>query len=165
MKKITLITASILTAFSVNAAFFPAYAASPVQSSQQKTQTAGELFLEKNKKNPGVVVLADGLQYKIINKGKGPSPTDADIVTVDYVGNLVDGTEFDSSYKRGQPATFPVSAVIPGWTEALKLMNVGATWEVYIPAALAYGQEGSPPAIGPNQVLVFKIHLIEINKP
>jgi FKBP-type peptidyl-prolyl cis-trans isomerase FklB len=123
-----------------------------------------EAFLAANKKKPGVISLADGLQYKVIKDGKGVSPTDSDTVVVDYAGKLVDGTEFDSSYKRGQPATFPVSAVIPGWTEALKLMKPGAEWELYIPAALAYGEQGAPPSIGPNQALIFKVHLISVKK-
>jgi len=127
-------------------------------------KTAGELFLEKNKIKPGVITLPDGLQYKILREGGGERPTDSDMVTVNYVGTLIDGTEFDSSYKRGQPATFPVSGVIPGWTEALKLMKVGSTWKLYIPATLAYGEKGAPPAIGPNQTLIFKVQLISVNK-
>lgn len=128
------------------------------------SQSAGEAFLAANKNKPGVVTLPDGLQYKVLVKGSGPSPTANDTVTVDYAGTLVDGTEFDSSYKRGQPATFPVSGVIAGWTEALQLMRVGATWELYIPASLAYGQDGAPPVIGPNETLIFKVKLISINK-
>jgi FKBP-type peptidyl-prolyl cis-trans isomerase FklB len=134
----------------------------PAPSIQNKTP--GDIFLENNKKKPGVILLADGLQYKILIQGNGPKPVDSDTVTVDYVGTLIDGTEFDSSYKRKQSATFPVSGVIPGWTEALKLMPVGSTWELYIPASLAYGEEGAPPAIGPNQTLIFKVNLISINK-
>ena len=85
-------------------------------------------------------------------------------MTVNYVGTLIDGTEFDNSYKRGQPATFPVSGVIPGWTEALQLMTKGSTWELYIPASLAYGEQGAPPVIGPNETLIFKVNLIDIKK-
>lgn len=133
-------------------------------STAMKAKAAGEAFLAANKKKPGVVTLPDGLQYKVIAEGTGPSPTDADVVTVDYAGTLVDGTEFDSSYKRGEPATFPVAGVIPGWTEALKLMKTGATWELYIPASLAYGDRGAPPVIGPNEALIFKVHLIAIKK-
>ncbi len=134
------------------------------QAVETKNQIDGNAFLTANKKKPGVVALPSGLQYKIITEGKGAKPHDADTVTVDYAGTLVNGTEFDSSYKRGQPATFQVSAVIPGWTEALKLMPTGSTWEVYIPSALAYGDQGAPPIIGPNEVLIFKIHLINIEK-
>lgn len=121
-----------------------------------------EKFLTGNKTKSGVVTLADGLQYKEIVAGTGAKPTAKDTVTVNYAGTLVNGTEFDSSYKRGQPATFPVSGVIAGWTEALQLMNVGSTWELYIPAKLAYGARGVPPVIGPNQMLIFKVELIGI---
>lgn len=131
-------------------------------------QTASSAFLAANQNKPGVVTLPNGLQYKELVAGKGTSPTDSDTVVVEYVGTLIDGTKFDSSYDRGQPATFPVSAVIPGWTQALKLMKPGATWELYIPAALAYGDQGvpgnpgQPPVIGPNQALIFKVHLVSV---
>ena len=125
---------------------------------------AGEAFLMANKTKPGVVTLKDGLQYKIITPGNGASPTAADTVTVNYAGTLIDGTEFDSSYKRGEPATFPVSGVIPGWTEALQLMKPGATWMLYIPADLAYGDQGAPPSIGPNETLIFKVELLNVKK-
>ncbi len=134
------------------------------QSIEAKNQMEGNAFLTNNKTKPGVVTLPDGLQYKIITAGTGATPTDQDSVVVDYTGKLIDGTEFDSSYKRGQSATFPVTAVIPGWVEALKLMKVGATWELYIPASLAYGEQGAPPAIGPNETLIFTVHLIDIKK-
>lgn len=123
-----------------------------------------EAFLKENQKKSGVVTLADGLQYKVLKAGSGPSPKDSDTVVVHYAGHLVDGKEFDSSYKRGTPATFPVSGVIPGWTEALKLMNRGAVWELYIPSSLAYGRYGAPPVIGPNAALIFKVELLEIKK-
>src|SRR6185437_12451401 len=116
-------------------------------------KTAGEIFLQNNKSKAGVTTLPDGLEYKIIKKGNGSHPTINDVVTVHYVGTLIDGTEFDNSYKRGQPATFPVSGVIPGWTEALQLMGTGSIWELYIPASLAYGATGAPPVIGPNDTL------------
>ena len=134
------------------------------QNMKQSTPASGMAFLEANKTKPGVVTLPDGLQYKVITSGAGATPTDLDTVVVDYSGKLIDGTEFDSSYKRGQPATFPVAGVIPGWTEALKLMKAGATWEIYIPAKLAYGEQGAPPVIGPNQTLIFQVHLIEVKK-
>ena len=124
---------------------------------------AGTDFLAKNKTQPGVVTLADGLQYKVLTAGDGAKPGLNDQVTVNYEGRLVDGTVFDSSYKRGQPATFGVNAVIPGWTEALQLMPVGSTWELYIPASLAYGTRGVPGVIGPNEVLIFKVELLSIN--
>lgn len=132
--------------------------------SATKNLAAGNVFLSVNKAKPGVVTLADGLQYKIITPGNGPKPTAQDTVTVNYEGRLIDGTEFDSSYKRGEPATFPLRGVIPGWTEVLQLMPTGSTWEVYIPSALAYGEQGIPPIIGPNQTLIFKINLISIQK-
>lgn len=133
-----------------------AYAADQIKS-------PSEIFLITNSKKPGVKTLPDGLQYRVIKQGVGKSPTDTDTVVVDYVGTLVDGTEFDSSYKRGQPATFQVAQVIPGWTEALKMMKPGAVWELFIPANLAYGDQGAPPVIGPNQTLIFKVHLIKVN--
>ncbi len=134
-----------------------------LQSPASKNITEGEAFLAANKQKPGVVTLPSGLQYKIMTGEAGKSPKAEDTVTVDYEGTLINGQEFDSSYKRGQPATFPVMGVIPGWTEILQLMPVGATWMVYIPASLAYGEQGAPPSIGPNETLIFKIHLISIN--
>lgn len=134
------------------------------QSPSMKNLAAGNAFLEANKSKPGVVTLPDGLQFKVIVKGTGASPTETDQVTVDYVGTFINGEEFDSSYKAGQPVTFPVNGVIPGWTEALKLMRVGSTWELYIPPQLAYGENGAPPAIGPNETLIFKVKLLDIKK-
>lgn len=133
-----------------------------MSKAQAVQPTPGEVFLMANKSKAGVITLPDGLQYKIITEGKGPKPKDGDTVTVHYSGTLIDGTEFDSSYKRGQPISFPVNGVIPGWTEALKLMPVGSTWELYIPSKLAYGVYGAPPVIGPNQTLIFKVNLIGI---
>lgn len=127
-------------------------------------KTLGESFLKNNKAKPGVVTLADGLQYKVIKEGTGPKPTANDVVTVNYAGTLINGTEFDSSYKRGEPASFPVNGVIPGWTEALQLMKVGSTWELYIPSNLAYGEQGAPPSIGPNETLIFKVDLLDVKK-
>lgn len=135
-----------------------------MQPSMQPTQMTGEAFLEANKSKPGVVVLPSGLQYKIITEGAGESPKASDVVTVNYAGTLVNGKEFDSSYKRGQPASFPVGGVIPGWVEALQLMKPGAVWELYIPANLAYGAAGAPPVIGPNEVLIFKVELLNVQK-
>lgn len=135
-----------------------------IMSPAEKNKQAGIAFLAENKKKPGVITLPDGLQYKIITEGKGNKPSDQDTVTVNYSGKLIDGTVFDSSYTRGQPASFPVNGVIPGWTEALKLMPVGSTWELYIPANLAYGEMGAGSAIGPNQTLIFTVNLISIDK-
>lgn len=137
---------------------------STTQSLADRNSAAGTKFLAENKKKSDVVTLEDGLQYKIVKAGKGEKPTENDMVTVHYKGHLIDGSEFDSSYKRGQPASFPVNGVIPGWTEALKLMPVGSTWELYIPANLAYGEQGAGMAIGPNETLIFTVELLNIKK-
>ena len=121
----------------------------------------GEAFLAANKAKEGVVTLPSGLQYKILLAGTGPKPTTSDTVTVNYRGTLVNGTEFDSSYKRGQPTTFPVAGVIKGWTEALQLMPVGSKWQLFIPSDLAYGERG-PGDIGPNATLIFEVELLKI---
>jgi FKBP-type peptidyl-prolyl cis-trans isomerase FklB len=121
-------------------------------------------FLEENAKKPGVKVLPDGLQYKIIKEGEGASPGATDKVRVNYRGTLVSGREFDSSYKRNQPLEIGVSQVIPGWSEALKMMKVGAKWEIYIPSNLAYKESGYPPIIPPNSALIFDVELLEIVK-
>ena len=126
-------------------------------------QQAGEKFLAANAKQKDVVTLPDGLQYKVLTKGAGAKPKSTDSVTVNYEGSLIDGTVFDSSYKRGQPATFGVNQVIKGWTEALQLMPQGSTWMLYIPADLAYGARGAGQSIGPNETLIFKVELIDIN--
>ncbi len=123
---------------------------------------AGEKFLAENKTKPGVVTLPSGLQYKIIKQGDGPKPTASDTVVTNYRGTLIDGTEFDSSYKRNEPATFPVGQVIKGWTEALELMPVGSKWQLYIPSNLAYGERTPGPEIGPNSTLIFDIELLSI---
>ncbi len=122
----------------------------------------GEAFLAANKTKPGVVVLPSGLQYKILTAGTGPKPTTTDSVECNYKGTLINGTEFDSSYKRGQPATFPVTGVIKGWTEALQLMPVGSKWQLVLPPDLAYGARGAGEAIGPDETLVFEVELLSI---
>jgi FKBP-type peptidyl-prolyl cis-trans isomerase len=123
----------------------------------------GEAFLAENKTKDGVVTLPSGLQYKILTEGAGPKPTATDTVVCNYKGTLIDNTEFDSSYKHGQPATFPVSGVIKGWTEALQLMPVGSKWHLFIPSELAYGARGGPGGgIGPNATLVFEVELMSI---
>lgn len=124
----------------------------------------GQTFLTANKTKQGVVTLASGLQYKIITAAQGDKPKASDSVTVDYTGRLIDGRVFDSSEKQGKPITFKVDQVIPGWTEVLQLMPVGSTWEVYIPASLAYGAQAVGPMIGPNETLIFNIHLISVQK-
>jgi len=128
-----------------------------------KNTKEGADFLKANGKKKGVKTTSSGLQYRVIKKGKGARPATNDKVTVHYSGTLIDGTEFDSSYKRGQPATFPVSGVIRGWTEALQLMEEGAKYELFIPSGLAYGERGSGGTIGPNAVLIFTVELISIN--
>jgi FKBP-type peptidyl-prolyl cis-trans isomerase FklB len=122
----------------------------------------GDAFLAANKTKDGVVALPSGLQYKVLTEGTGPKPAATDTVVCNYKGTLVDNTEFDSSYKRGQPATFLVNRVIKGWTEALQLMPVGSKWQLFVPPDLAYGQGGGGPIIGPNATLVFEVELISI---
>jgi FKBP-type peptidyl-prolyl cis-trans isomerase len=119
-------------------------------------------FLEANKTKDGVVTLPSGLQYKVLQEGTGPKPAPTDTVVCNYRGALLDSTEFDSSYKRGQPATFPVTGVIKGWTEALQLMPVGSKWQLFIPSALAYGEHGAGGQIGPNATLIFEVELLSI---
>ncbi len=121
-----------------------------------------EAFLDANKKLDSVVTLPSGLQYKVLRPGTGKSPTDKDTVVAHYVGTLINGKEFDNSYKRGEPATFPVTGVIKGWTEALKLMQVGAKWRLFIPSDLAYGERGAGGVIGPNEALIFDVELLSI---
>jgi len=129
----------------------------------KKNKAEGEAFLAENKKKEGVKALPSGLQYKVIKAGTGKKPKSNDMVTVNYRGTLIDGTEFDSSYKRGQPATFQVNGVIPGWTEALQLMEEGAKWQLFIPSNLVYGERGQGP-IGPNSTLIFEVELISIQE-
>lgn len=123
----------------------------------------GKTFLAENGKKTGIKTTKSGLQYEVITEGKGVLPKDASVVSVNYKGTLIDGSEFDSSYKRGKPAEFPVNGVIPGWTEALKLMKVGSKYKLYVPSDLAYG-EGGRPGIPPNSVLIFEVELLDIKK-
>ncbi len=129
----------------------------------KKNQQEGEAFLSANKTKEGVVTLPSGLQYRVIKKGSGPSPKLTDKVTTHYRGTLIDGTEFDSSYSRNQPATFPVNGVIPGWTEALQLMHKGDKWQLFIPSELAYGNRAVGDKIKPGSTLIFEIELLDIN--
>jgi len=130
----------------------------------EKQKQRGEAFLAENKKKEGVKTLPSGLQYKVVKAGSGKKPKLDDTVTVQYRGTLIDGTEFDSSFRRGQPATFPVSGVIPGWTEALPLMEEGAKWQLFIPPKLAYGERGAGGLIGPNATLIFEVELVSIQE-
>lgn len=129
-----------------------------------KNKEEGESFLAENAKKEGVVVTESGLQYKVLEPGEGESPEVTDMVTVHYRGTLIDGTQFDSSYDRGEPATFPVVGVIAGWTEALQLMKPGAKWQLVIPPELAYGERGAGQVIGPNATLLFDVELISVEK-
>ena len=132
---------------------------------QQATETnkkEGEVFLAANKTKDGVVALPSGLQYKILQEGTGPKPAATDSVVCNYRGTLLDGKEFDSSYKRGQPATFPVNCVIKGWTEALQLMTVGSKWQLFVPSELAYGDRGAGADIKPGATLIFEVELLSI---
>ncbi len=130
-------------------------------SQTMDAQTKGQEFLAQNAKEPGVNVLPDGLQYKVLVEGKGPKPTANQTVKVNYEGTLIDGTVFDSSYKRGEPIEFGVTQVIKGWVEALQMMPVGSTWMLYIPSDLAYGPRGAGGLIGPNETLIFKVELLD----
>lgn len=130
----------------------------------KKNTEEGTAFLAANKKKPGIKALASGLQYKVLKEGTGAVPKKSDTVSTHYRGTLLDGTEFDSSYERNEPATFPVTGVIPGWTEALQLMKVGSKWQLFIPADLAYRDQGAGADIGPNATLVFEIELLGIEE-
>jgi FKBP-type peptidyl-prolyl cis-trans isomerase len=129
-----------------------------------KNKADGDAFLEANKKQPGVVTLPDGLQYKILTDGGGATPTSADNVTVNYRGTFINGTEFDSSAKAGHPAQFPLNSVIHGWTEALTRMKVGSKWQLFVPSELAYGEQGRP-GIPPNSTLIFEVELLDAKTP
>ena len=135
-----------------------------MEAAAAKNKTDGEAFLAENAKKEGVVVTESGLQYKILEPGEGDSPAANDVATVHYRGTLIDGTQFDSSYDRGQPATFPVGGVIAGWTEALQLMKPGAKWQLVIPSSLAYGERGAGQDIGPDATLLFDVELISVEK-
>ena len=133
-----------------------------MQQLGEQNKKEADAFLTDNKTKEGIVALPSGLQYKILEEGTGPKPAAGDMVTVNYRGTLLNGTEFDSSYKHGQPASFPVGGIIKGWNEALQLMPVGSKWQLYVPPDLAYGPRGAPPRIGPNSALIFEVELISI---
>jgi FKBP-type peptidyl-prolyl cis-trans isomerase FklB len=142
---------------------FQQYAQKRAEESSKEAVAAGQAFLKENGQRPEVTTTASGLQYLVINEGEGASPKATDKVTVHYRGTLLNGKQFDSSYDRGQPASFPVNGVIPGWIEALQLMKVGSKWRLFIPSELAYGARGAGQDIGPNETLVFEVELLEIN--
>ncbi len=129
----------------------------------EKNKREGQAFLAANAKKPGVKTLPSGLQYKVLRAGTGASPKLTDKVTTHYEGKLINGTVFDSSIKRGEPASFPVNGVIKGWTEALQLMKVGSKWQLFVPSDLAYGTRGAGARIGPNATLIFEVELLKIN--
>lgn len=129
----------------------------------EKNKAEGEAFLAENRKKEGVLTTPSGLQYIVLNEGSGDSPKATDTVSVHYKGMLINGTEFDSSYSRNQPASFPVNGVIPGWTEALQLMKPGAKWKIFLPSDIAYGARGAGQQIGPNAALIFEVELLSIN--
>jgi FKBP-type peptidyl-prolyl cis-trans isomerase FklB len=135
-----------------------------MQIEGEKNSKDGDAYLVANAKKEGVKTTASGLQYKVLKSGNGPSPAATDTVKVNYEGSLIDGTVFDSSIKRGEPASFPVNRVIPGWTEALQLMKVGDKWQLFIPAKLAYGERSPSPSIPPNSTLIFDVELLSIEK-
>ncbi len=128
----------------------------------EKNLAEGQAFLAENKTKEGVITEESGLQYTVLQEGEGPKPAATDQVTVHYRGTLIDGTEFDSSYGRGEPTTFPLNRVIPGWTEGVQLMSVGSKYKFFIPSDLAYGERGARGAIGPNAALIFEIELVSI---
>jgi len=135
-----------------------------MKAAADKNKAEGEAFLAANKDKEGVKTLPSGLQYKVLTEGTGPKPAATDTVVCNYRGTLINGTEFDSSYKRGEPATFPVGGVIKGWTEALQLMPVGSKWQLFIPADMAYGDRGAGSDIGPGQTLIFEVELLSIGE-
>jgi FKBP-type peptidyl-prolyl cis-trans isomerase FklB len=134
-------------------------------TAKEQNSEAGKIFLEKNKEKEGVVVLPSGLQYRVISKGdgKGEKPTEKDMVTTHYEGKTIDGKVFDSSFQRGEPASFPVNGVIKGWTEALQLMHVGDKFELFVPSELAYGEQGAGQDIPPYSTLIFDVELLKVN--
>ncbi|MDA8561595.1 FKBP-type peptidyl-prolyl cis-trans isomerase [Gammaproteobacteria bacterium] len=158
--KITILSALLGLAATSISSFAAPDSAQPTSAEAIKKQ--GKKFLTENKNKKGIVSLPSGLQYEVISEGNGKKPRETDIVTVDYEGKLLNGQIFDSSYKRGQPASFPVNGVISGWTEALQLMNEGSTWKLYIPPQLAYGEAGAGGVIGPNETLIFKVKLLNV---
>lgn len=144
---------------------FQTYMMEKQKIAAEERKKEGEDFLAKNKDKKGVITLDSGLQYEVIKEGSGEKPSLESVVKTHYKGTLIDGTEFDSSYKRNEPAVFPVNGVIPGWTEALQLMPVGSKWKLYVPSDLAYGPRGAGEMVPPNSVLIFEIELIEIQMP
>lgn len=146
-------------------AYVSQYVQGLMMEKAKEAEAKGKAFLEENAKKEGVKTTESGLQYKIEKQGEGAIPADTSVVSVHYKGTLIDGTEFDSSYKRNEPAQFPVNRVIAGWTEALKMMPVGSKWTLYIPSNLGYGTRGAGQLIGPNETLIFEVELLDIVSP
>jgi FKBP-type peptidyl-prolyl cis-trans isomerase FkpA len=138
-----------------------AYMAAVTQRTEESRKKSDQ-FLAENSKKIGVVITSSGLQYEVVTQGQGKKPTGTDVVTVNYEGKLIDGTVFDSSYTRGEPAEFPLDQVIPGWSEGIQLMSVGSTYRLYIPSSLAYGEQGAGNMIPPNSALIFQVELLSI---
>lgn len=159
MRKITQQLMTLIIALIVGFALLNAANA----GSPEENKAVGEKFLAENGKKANIKSTASGLQYEVLSEGKGKKPAATDSVTVHYKGTTIDGKEFDSSYGRGEPATFPLNGVIPGWTEGVQLMTEGSKYKFYIPSALAYGENGAGGAIGPNETLIFEVELIKIN--
>jgi len=134
----------------------------PFGGAASKVKKEGQTFLAENAKKQGIVTTGSGLQYQVLREGKGAKPGPTDEVTVHYKGTLINGTEFDSSYSRGEPATFPLNRVISGWTEGVQLMKVGAKYRFFIPSEMGYGERGAPPNIPPDSVLIFDVELLRI---
>ena len=153
---------SLLVDANLSQSVIQAYLARKQKQKGEAGMQIGKKFLEENKKKQGVIELPDGLQYMVMKEGTGPLPTANDTVSVHYHGTLIDGTVFDSSVERGEPAEFPVGAVIKGWTEALQLMKVGSKYKLFIPSDLAYGDRAAGPKIGPNSTLIFEVELLTI---
>jgi FKBP-type peptidyl-prolyl cis-trans isomerase FklB len=139
--------------------------AAEAKEASAKNAAEGEKFLSENKTKEGVKTTASGLQYKVLKEGTGQSPKETDTVVTNYKGTLINGTEFDSSYKRGEPASFPVNRVIKGWTEALQMMKPGSKYQLFVPANLAYGERGAGQDIGPNETLIFEVELLSVTPP
>jgi len=161
-KKLQLTAEQIRTTMQELGAKMQAEAMAKRKVSLDLNKKEGEAFLTANKEKEGVITLESGLQYKVITQGSGKKPTATDTVETNYKGTLIDGTEFDSSYKRGESVSFPVNGVIKGWTEALQLMTEGSKWELFIPSELAYGEQGAGQKITPNSTLIFEIELIKV---
>ena len=164
LKRFLLLSCAALPLFATCAAGEASAAGAEQNEEATENKAKGEAFLAENGAREGVETTESGLQYEILETGSGPQPSVTDTVSVHYRGTFLDGSQFDSSYERGSPASFAVNRVIAGWTEGLQLMPVGSTWKLYIPSDLAYGDRGSPPLIGPGETLIFEVKLLDIKE-